>query len=102
MPVALKCVGRGVGGVEEMATFLDPKTVCFGLLRCDVGAASVGGVLSRQKYVAVHWNGEECPTIKRGRANAQKAEVMVRRRPRHARRRRARERRRATPPTSTF
>ena len=72
--VALTCVARGIGGVDDLRAHLDPSRVFFGVLRFTFGK----GTFARDKYVFVHWNGDGCSVVKRGRANAQKQAVEVR------------------------
>lgn len=72
-PPGLKVVARGIGGVNEMSLHLDETKVFFGVFRFVFGK----GTFARTKYVAVHFNGESCPTVKRGRANARKIAAMV-------------------------
>ena len=72
--VALTCVARGIGGVADLRAHHDPSRVFFGVLRFTFGK----GTFARDKYVFVHWNGDACSVVKRGRANAQKQAVEVR------------------------
>jgi len=72
--VALTCVARGIGGIDDLRAHLDPSRVLFGVLRFTFGK----GTFARDKYVFVHWNGDACSVVKRGRANAQKQAVEVR------------------------
>lgn len=55
MPLNLKHVARGIGGVDEMSLHLDESKVLFGVLRFVFGK----GTFARTKYVACHFNGRE-------------------------------------------
>lgn len=63
---ALSVVGYGNGGFEEMRNYVDDSAVQFGLTRFELGKGS----LRRYKFLFVHVNGTNCPTISRGKANA--------------------------------
>jgi hypothetical protein len=56
-------LGRGMGGVDELATSLDETKVSFGLVPCTVGS----GALARTKYVFLIFGGKKCPMVKRMR-----------------------------------
>jgi len=62
----LEVVGRGGGGVEEMATFLRDEEVMWGLLRFELGSGS----FARTKIVLLHFNGDDCPALRRSKLNA--------------------------------
>eukprot|EP00242_Pyramimonas_sp_CCMP2087_P002640 CAMPEP_0198230594 /NCGR_PEP_ID=MMETSP1445-20131203/114745_1 /TAXON_ID=36898 /ORGANISM="Pyramimonas sp., Strain CCMP2087" /LENGTH=366 /DNA_ID=CAMNT_0043911151 /DNA_START=128 /DNA_END=1225 /DNA_ORIENTATION=+ len=64
-------VARGVGGIEEMNQHTSDSAVMYGLLRFQFGH----GNFARNKYVFVHFNGENCSIVKRGRFNAMKPEA---------------------------
>jgi len=72
--VDLRVIARGIGGVDDMRAHLDRAKVLFGVLRFTFGR----GTFARDKFVFVHFNGDACAVIKRGRANAQKNAVEVR------------------------
>ena len=55
MPLTLKHVARGIGGVNEMSLHLDESKVLYGVLRLVFGK----GTFARTKYVACHFNGGE-------------------------------------------
>ena len=55
MPLTLKHVARGIGGVNEMSLHLDESKVLFGVFRFALGK----GTFARTKYVAFHFNGRE-------------------------------------------
>ena len=65
-------MARGFGGIDELSQHLDESKVLFGVLRFVFGR----GTFARTKYVAVRFSGQQCPTVKRGRANAQKVAAM--------------------------
>jgi len=71
MVMRLKFVARGVGGVQEMAGHTNDEAVMYGLIRFVFGH----GKYARTKYVMVHFNGERCSVVKRGRFNAMKPEA---------------------------
>jgi len=56
----------GSGGVEEMQKWLDDAAVMWAILRFALGSGS----FRRQKLVFLHFNGDECGVIVRGRLNA--------------------------------
>mmetsp|Transcript_47984 Transcript_47984/g.104421 ORF Transcript_47984/g.104421 Transcript_47984/m.104421 type:complete len:570 (+) Transcript_47984:59-1768(+) len=62
----LSLLGSGCDGVDEMQALLDDRSVLWAILRFELGSGS----FRRQKMVFMHINGEECPAMKRGRANA--------------------------------
>lgn len=72
----MKCpvdvVGVGYGGVAELQRFLDDRCVLWALLRFDTGS----GTFRRHKVILVHFNGELCPPIARGRLNGHLADVQ--------------------------
>ena len=59
MPLTLKHVARGIGGVDEMSLHLDESKVLFGVLRFVFGK----GTFARTKYVACHFNGRELQSV---------------------------------------
>eukprot|EP01006_Ploeotia_vitrea_P023649 TRINITY_DN561_c0_g1_i1.p1 TRINITY_DN561_c0_g1~~TRINITY_DN561_c0_g1_i1.p1 ORF type:complete len:396 (+),score=94.09 TRINITY_DN561_c0_g1_i1:31-1188(+) len=71
MPIKLKTIGRGGGGVEEMAGVIDPSTVQFGLVRFSFGS----GTFKRDKFIFLHCNGEKCSVVRRGKLNSQRGSV---------------------------
>ena len=56
-------VGRGVGGVDELALSLDEGAVQWGLVAQSVGS----GAMARTKHVFVYFSGAKCPMVKRMR-----------------------------------
>ena len=56
-------VGRGVGGVDELALSLDESAVQWGLVAQSVGS----GAMARTKHVFVYFSGAKCPMVKRMR-----------------------------------
>jgi hypothetical protein len=60
--------------VEQLRQALDDTMVQWALLRLELGSGS----FQRQKMLFLHLNGEDCPTVKRGRLNARTAEVQDR------------------------
>ena len=64
-------VGRGAGGVDELAASLDESQVMFGL------AINVGsGGMARTKYVFVTFLGAKCPMVKRMRATEKRGAAI--------------------------
>jgi len=59
-------VGAGGGGVEELAKYLSDAEVLWAMLRFELGSGS----FMRSKVVLVHFNGEDCPAVKRARSNS--------------------------------
>eukprot|EP00435_Cladocopium_sp_Y103_P068587 s42_g31.t2 len=70
---AASLLGAGAGGVEELCEQLRDDVVAWALLRWEVGS----GTFVRSKLVAIHFNGEEVPAVRRGRLNARSGEVMA-------------------------
>eukprot|EP00434_Breviolum_minutum_P000802 symbB.v1.2.000706.t1/scaffold40.1/size395337/10 len=70
---ATSVLGAGAGGVEELCEHLTDDVVAWALLRWEVGS----GTFVRSKLVAIHFNGEEVPAVRRGRLNARSGEVMA-------------------------
>ncbi|CAK9035045.1 unnamed protein product [Durusdinium trenchii] len=66
-------LAAGTGGVEELCEHLADDTVAWALLRWEVGS----GTFVRSKLVAIHFNGEEVPAVRRGRLNARSGEVLA-------------------------
>lgn len=64
----ISVVGVGNGGIEELQGQLDDASVSWALVRFQVGGTS--------KYAALHFNGDDVPTVKRGRLNARTPEVL--------------------------
>jgi len=69
-PVSVLAVGAG--GVEELCEKLDDGSICWALLRFEVGTGS----FARVKFVSVHFNGEDAPAVRRGRLNARTKEAL--------------------------
>lgn len=69
---AVNVLGVGSGGVQELCGYVDDASVSWALVRFQVGSASN----ARTKFVSVHCNGEDVPTVKRGRLNARTKEVI--------------------------
>jgi hypothetical protein len=59
-------LGRGGGGVSELAASLDDAAVSWALLRVSVGS----GALAREKYVLLNFVGHACPIVRRGKHRA--------------------------------
>mmetsp|Transcript_101144 Transcript_101144/g.291188 ORF Transcript_101144/g.291188 Transcript_101144/m.291188 type:complete len:529 (+) Transcript_101144:73-1659(+) len=62
----LEVIGRGSGGVEEMARKLRNDEVLWAMLRFELGTGS----FTRTKIVLVHFNADGCPPLKRSKMNA--------------------------------
>ena len=56
-------LGRGTGGIDELATKLDESSVVWGLVRVTVGSGS----MARDKYVFLYFSGSKCPLVRRMR-----------------------------------
>ncbi|CAJ1436375.1 unnamed protein product [Effrenium voratum] len=70
---AASLLGAGAGGLEELNAQLSDDAVGWALLRWEVGS----GTFVRSKLVAIHFNGEDVPVVRRGRLNARSGEVMA-------------------------
>jgi len=68
----LKLIEAGGGSVPEMRRFLPESDVAFALVRMGFGA----GQFRRNNFLFVHWAGEKCPHVQRGKANAEKPTVQ--------------------------
>jgi len=66
LPSMVSLLGVGAGGVLELQKHLDDASVCWALLRFDVGR----GTFVRSKLVAIKCNGERVPVMTRGKMNA--------------------------------
>eukprot|EP00928_Gymnodinium_smaydae_P038786 TRINITY_DN26665_c0_g1_i1.p1 TRINITY_DN26665_c0_g1~~TRINITY_DN26665_c0_g1_i1.p1 ORF type:complete len:492 (+),score=132.32 TRINITY_DN26665_c0_g1_i1:156-1631(+) len=66
-------LGMGAGGVEELRSHVDDANVFWALVRLQVGS----GAFVRGKLVAVHFNGDDTPQLRRGRLNARAAEALA-------------------------
>jgi len=75
MSLRLRFAGRGVGGADDARERASDDRVSFGVLRLCVGR----GTFARWKSVLLHFNPESASVVARGRANAQKRAVEVRR-----------------------
>lgn len=62
----------GSGGVDEMRDNLHDDEVQWGIVRMRMGS----GAFSRHKLIFVHFNGEDCPAVKRGKANGHTPDVQ--------------------------
>eukprot|EP00929_Paragymnodinium_shiwhaense_P029970 TRINITY_DN17068_c1_g1_i1.p1 TRINITY_DN17068_c1_g1~~TRINITY_DN17068_c1_g1_i1.p1 ORF type:complete len:869 (-),score=184.75 TRINITY_DN17068_c1_g1_i1:69-2675(-) len=62
---SLSVVGAGDGGIDELSTWLSDDLVMWALVRFNLGS----GTLKRQKLLFLHFNGDDCPVMKRGKAN---------------------------------
>lgn len=69
---ALLVLGAGAGGIAELKDLVNDAAVQWAVLRFDVGS----GAFCRRKFLFLHVNGEECPIVKRGQANAYTAEAQ--------------------------
>jgi len=69
---ALVVLGAGTGGIAELHDIVNDAAVQWAVLRFDVGS----GAFCRRKFLFLHVNGEECPIVKRGQANAYTAEAQ--------------------------
>lgn len=68
----LTVFATGADGLCQLDSCIpDDGRVLYGLIKMQVG----DGAFSREKLVHVHFNGQECPTVRRGRANAMKTKV---------------------------
>jgi hypothetical protein len=65
-------IDRGAGGIAELMTALDNSKVWYALIKITVGTQT----FARTKYVFLHFNGNDCSTVKRGQANATKEAAM--------------------------
>jgi len=70
---AVNVLGVGSGGVQELVGSVDDASVSWALVRFQVGSASN----ARTKFITIHCNGEDVPTVKRGRLNARTSEVIA-------------------------
>jgi hypothetical protein len=68
----LVVVGAGCHGIDQMQELLDDRSVQWALLRFELGSKT----FTRQKLLFLHLNGEDCPAVKRGQANALTAEAQ--------------------------
>jgi len=68
-PICLLAVGAG--GVEELADAIDGKTVCWALLRIEVGS----GTFTRKKMIFVTSNSSVAPSVSKARQLMRTAEV---------------------------
>jgi hypothetical protein len=66
LPSVVSLLGVGAGGILELQQHLDDASVCWALLRFDVGR----GTFARSKLVAIKCNGERVPVMTRGKMNA--------------------------------
>eukprot|EP00938_MAST-03A_sp_MAST-3A-sp1_P006157 g6157.t1 len=72
-PDGVFTVGYGAGGIEEMEKYLPSSDdmVLFGLLDFKVGS----GTFSRHKLIRMHFNGEKCKNVLKGRINSERKKV---------------------------
>jgi hypothetical protein len=56
-------LGRGHGGIDDLAKSLDEKSVMWGLVSQQVGSGS----MARNKYVFLYFSGSKCPMVRRMR-----------------------------------
>jgi len=68
----LTLLGSGCGGVDEMRSFADPRSVQWALARFEIGSGS----FRRHKVLLLHVNGDDCPMVRRGHLNGCTPEVM--------------------------
>ncbi|CAE7947096.1 unnamed protein product [Symbiodinium sp. KB8] len=71
-PLEADSGGIQVNEFQAKETLLKDDSVAWALLRWEVGS----GTFVRSKLVAIHFNGDEVPTVRRGRLNARSAEVL--------------------------
>eukprot|EP00397_Hematodinium_sp_SG-2012_P007016 GEMP01007056.1.p1 GENE.GEMP01007056.1~~GEMP01007056.1.p1 ORF type:complete len:583 (+),score=117.41 GEMP01007056.1:14-1762(+) len=69
MATKFKVVGYGQGGILEMREALDNKEVTYALIKWVSGT----GVFQRTKFIFIHFNGDACAVVRRGKANALKS-----------------------------
>eukprot|EP00931_Biecheleriopsis_adriatica_P118858 TRINITY_DN9416_c0_g2_i1.p1 TRINITY_DN9416_c0_g2~~TRINITY_DN9416_c0_g2_i1.p1 ORF type:complete len:1068 (+),score=185.46 TRINITY_DN9416_c0_g2_i1:39-3242(+) len=70
---AAALIAAGTGGLEELRDYLEDTAVSWALLRWEVGS----GTFARSKLVAVHFNGDDVPVVRRGKLNARTREVLA-------------------------
>mmetsp|Transcript_57465 Transcript_57465/g.125882 ORF Transcript_57465/g.125882 Transcript_57465/m.125882 type:complete len:809 (-) Transcript_57465:145-2571(-) len=64
-PEKLEVVGASDDGIDGMAKWMSNNEVMWALLRFEVGS----GTTVRTKMLMLHFNGDETPTVKRGKFN---------------------------------
>ena len=67
----LQLIEAGGGSLPEMRKFLPAEDVAFALVRMGFGA----GRFRRNHFLFVHWAGDACPHVRRGKANAKKPAI---------------------------
>jgi len=72
MDSALVLAGSGHGSIDEMQALVDTRSVMWALCRIEVGKGS----FRRHKLLCLHLNGQDCPAVTRGRANAHTVDVL--------------------------
>ncbi|CAK0848104.1 unnamed protein product [Prorocentrum cordatum] len=68
----LVVLGAGRDGVEGLQELVDEAAVQWALIRFELG----GGSFVRHKLVFLHFNGEDCPAMRRGQANSLTSEAQ--------------------------
>lgn len=68
----LKVLGAGSNGIGELQDLLDDEAVQWAVIRFDIGSGS----FCRRKFLFLHLNGERCPVVRRGQANAHTADAQ--------------------------
>lgn len=63
---AIEVVGAGTKGIEEMCRYMEDCEVMWAIVRFEFGT----GAFKRTKMLFLHFNGEETPVVRRGKANA--------------------------------
>lgn len=72
MMLPLRVHAVGSGGVDELGQAFNDATVSWSLLRFEIGSGS----FARTKFVIIVCNGDDTPTVKRGRLNTRTSEAL--------------------------
>jgi hypothetical protein len=72
-------VASGSGGFGEIQEALDDSMLCYGMMRFTVGK----GTFARTKMILLHFIGETCGAMVRGRGNARKGDAVKELAPTH-------------------
>eukprot|EP00759_Apiculatamorpha_spiralis_P044923 PhF_6_TR41720/c0_g1_i2/m.63304 len=70
--IKLRCTARGCTDISEMSHYLNDDLVQFCLLNIPLGS----GTFKRNKMIYVHFVGQKCPAVKRGKWNAELPKVL--------------------------